>query len=53
MLSLKPGPVTLTGGVRRNLLHPRLCHRESELFDLQDEARLRLLAGYCAILTYY
>jgi len=32
--------------VRRSLLQPDLCHRESEFFDLQDEARTRLLAVY-------
>ncbi len=39
MLLLNPGPVTLTERVRRSLLQPDLCHRESEFFDLQDEAR--------------
>jgi 2-aminoethylphosphonate-pyruvate transaminase len=46
MLLLNPGPVTLTERVRRSLLQPDLCHRESEYFDLQDEARRRLLAVY-------
>jgi 2-aminoethylphosphonate-pyruvate transaminase len=46
MLLLNPGPVTLTERVRRSLLQPDLCHRESEFFDLQDEARARLLAVY-------
>lgn len=46
MLLLNPGPVTLTNRVRRSLLQPDLCHRESEFFDLQDEARRRLLAVY-------
>ena len=46
MLLLNPGPVTLTGRVRRSLLQPDLCHRESEFYDLQDEARRRLLAVY-------
>jgi 2-aminoethylphosphonate-pyruvate transaminase len=45
-LLLNPGPVTLTDRVRRSLLQPDLCHRESEFFDLQDEARERLLAVY-------
>ena len=44
MLLLNPGPVTLTERVRRSLLQPDLCHRESEFFDLQDEIRRRLLA---------
>jgi 2-aminoethylphosphonate-pyruvate transaminase len=43
MLLLNPGPVTLTDRVRRSLLQPDLCHRESEFYDLQDEARARLL----------
>ena len=46
MLLLNPGPVTLSERVRRSLLRPDLCHRESEFFDLQDEARTRLLATY-------
>jgi len=44
MLLLNPGPVSLSERVRRSLLQPDLCHRESEFFDLQDEARRRLLA---------
>jgi len=57
MLLLNPGPVTLTERVRSSLTRPDLCHRESEFFDLQDEARARLLAAYsldpvqwCAVL---
>jgi 2-aminoethylphosphonate-pyruvate transaminase len=46
MLLLNPGPVTLTGRVRHSLLQPDLCHRESEFFDLQDEARTRLVDLY-------
>jgi 2-aminoethylphosphonate-pyruvate transaminase len=46
MLLLNPGPVTLSERVRRSLLKPDLCHRESEFFDLQDEARRTLLAAY-------
>jgi 2-aminoethylphosphonate-pyruvate transaminase len=46
MLLLNPGPVTLTERVRRSLLQPDLCHRESEFFDLQDDLRQRLLAVY-------
>jgi 2-aminoethylphosphonate-pyruvate transaminase len=46
MLLLNPGPVTLSERVRRSLLQPDLCHRESEFFDLQDEARGRLLGTY-------
>jgi len=57
MRLLNPGPVTLSERVRRSMLAPDLCHRESEFFDLQDEARRRLLAVYgidpaewCAVL---
>ena len=57
MRLLNPGPVTLSERVRRSMLAPDLCHRESEFFDLQDEARQRLLAVYgidpaqwCAVL---
>ncbi|PLZ02970.1 2-aminoethylphosphonate aminotransferase [Burkholderia sp. WAC0059] len=46
MLLLNPGPVTLTERVRRSLLQTDLCHRESEFFDLQDEARARLVGVY-------
>ncbi|MGF6529913.1 2-aminoethylphosphonate-pyruvate transaminase [Paraburkholderia sp. GAS206C] len=46
MLLLNPGPVTLTERVRQSLLQPDLCHRESEFFDLQEEARERLLQIY-------
>ena len=46
MLLLNPGPVSLSDRVRQSLLRPDLCHRESEFFDLQDEARERLLAVY-------
>ena len=46
MLLLNPGPVTLSERVRRSLLQPDLCHRESEFFDLQDEIRRRLLTVY-------
>jgi 2-aminoethylphosphonate-pyruvate transaminase len=46
MLLLNPGPVTLTERVRRSMLQPDLCHRESEFYDLQDEARTRLLATH-------
>lgn len=46
MLLLNPGPVTLTERVRRSMLQPDLCHRESDFYDLQDEARSRLLTPY-------
>ncbi|WP_244787388.1 2-aminoethylphosphonate aminotransferase [Cupriavidus pauculus] len=46
MLLLNPGPVTLSERVRKSLLQTDLCHRESEFFDLQDEARQRLLEIY-------
>src|SRR5580658_3295643 len=44
MILLNPGPVSLSERVRRSLLGPDLCHRESEFFDLQDELRAGLLA---------
>ncbi|SAL17416.1 class V aminotransferase [Caballeronia peredens] len=46
MLLLNPGPVTLSERVRKSLLQTDLCHREPEFFDLQDEARQRLLTAY-------
>ena len=46
MLLLNPGPVTLSERVRRSLLQPDLCHRESEFFALQDEIRTLLLSTY-------
>jgi 2-aminoethylphosphonate-pyruvate transaminase len=46
MRLLNPGPVTLSERVRRSMLGPDLCHRESEFFDLQGEIRERLLAVY-------
>lgn len=46
MLLLNPGPVTISDRVRHSQLQPDLCHRESEYFDLQDEARRRLTAVY-------
>jgi 2-aminoethylphosphonate-pyruvate transaminase len=46
MLLLNPGPVTLSERVRNSLLQTDLCHREPEFFDLQDEARQRLLGAY-------
>ncbi len=46
MLLLNPGPVSLSERVRRSLLQPDLCHREREFFDLQEEARARLLGTY-------
>jgi 2-aminoethylphosphonate-pyruvate transaminase len=46
VLLLNPGPVTLSERVRRSMLQPDLCHRENEFFDLQDEARRRLLSAY-------
>jgi 2-aminoethylphosphonate-pyruvate transaminase len=45
-LLLNPGPVTLSERVRQSLMQPDLCHRESEFYDLQDEARRRLLKVY-------
>jgi 2-aminoethylphosphonate-pyruvate transaminase len=44
VILLNPGPVTLSERVRRSLLNPDLCHRESEFFDLQEALRAGLLA---------
>jgi 2-aminoethylphosphonate-pyruvate transaminase len=46
MILLNPGPVTLTERVRRSMMGPDLCHRESEFYDLQDDAKKRLLATH-------
>jgi 2-aminoethylphosphonate-pyruvate transaminase len=46
VLLLNPGPVNLTDRVRHSLLQADLCHRESEFYDLQSEARERLLATH-------
>lgn len=46
MRLLNPGPVTLTERVRQSLLQPDLCHREPEFYDLQQEARERLVGVY-------
>jgi 2-aminoethylphosphonate-pyruvate transaminase len=46
VLLLNPGPVSLSERVRQSLLQPDLCHRETEFFDLQEEARSGLLAAY-------
>lgn len=46
MLLHNPGPVTLTERVRISLLQTDLCHRESEFFDLQEEARTSLVDLY-------
>jgi 2-aminoethylphosphonate-pyruvate transaminase len=43
---LNPGPVTLTGRVRRALLRPDLCHREPEYAALQADVRARLARVY-------
>ena len=43
---LNPGPVTLSAGVRKALLQPDLCHRESEFSDLQQGIRDKLLKVY-------
>jgi 2-aminoethylphosphonate-pyruvate transaminase len=46
MILLNPGPVGLSERVRRALLAPDLCHRESEFAELQDAVRARLLGVY-------
>ena len=46
MILLNPGPVNLSGDVRRALTQPDLCHREQEFSHLQDVVRRDLLAVY-------
>lgn len=46
---LNPGPVSISGGVRKAALSADLCHREPEYFALQDQVRRGLLDVYgCA-----
>ncbi len=40
---MNPGPVNVTPRVRRSLLGPDLCHRETEFSDLLADIRYRLL----------
>ena len=43
---MNPGPVVLSERVRKTLLKPDLCHRESEFIDLQNKLRAALLDVY-------
>jgi len=43
---LNPGPVSLSGRVRKAAVSVDLCHRESEFFDLQDRVKENLLNVY-------
>ena len=43
---LNPGPVSLSGRVRKAAVATDLCHREAEFFDLQDGVRNKLLDLY-------
>ena len=43
---LNPGPVNLSNRVRKALLRPDLCHRESEFIKLQNNIRANLLKVY-------
>ncbi len=43
---LNPGPVILSERVRRAMLHPDLCHRETEFIALQNSIRHDLLNVY-------
>ncbi len=40
---MNPGPVNVTPRVRRSLLGPDLCHRESEFSEILTNIRLKLL----------
>lgn len=46
MILLNPGPVNLSERVRKALLRPDLCHRETEFADLQQAIRDKLLDVY-------
>jgi 2-aminoethylphosphonate-pyruvate transaminase len=45
-LLLNPGPVNISERVRKAMLRPDLCHRESEFTELQDNIRNNLLKIY-------
>lgn len=46
MILLNPGPVNVSERVRRALLEPDLCHRESEFSDLLADIRHKLLQAF-------
>ena len=43
MILLNPGPVNVSERVRRALLEPDICHRESEFSDLLAGIRQKLI----------
>lgn len=46
MILLNPGPVNVSDRVRRALMGPDLCHRESECAELFDRIRHKLLNAF-------
>ena len=46
MILLNPGPVNVSERVRRALLEPDICHRESECSDLLADIRQKLLQAF-------
>ena len=46
MVLLNPGPVNVSERVRRALLRPDICHRESEFTDLLESIRQKLLKAF-------
>ena len=46
MILLNPGPVNVSDRVRQALLHPDICHRESECAELIGDIRQKLLKAF-------
>lgn len=46
MILLNPGPVNVTERVRKALLRPDICHRESEFAELLQRIRQKLLTAF-------
>lgn len=46
MVLLNPGPVNVSERVRRALLQPDICHRESEFSELLEDIRQKLVAAF-------
>ncbi len=46
MILLNPGPVNVSERVRQALLHPDICHRESECSELIGSIRQKLLKAF-------
>ena len=46
MILLNPGPVNVSERVRRALLEPDICHRESECSELLSDIRQKLLQAF-------